>query len=58
MKWVVSVLAEEQKIRGPSRSQSKHESATALQAGKDSLCMPGQQLESWYLQKREDPHRN
>lgn len=40
MGWVVAIPAKGQKKSwGPSRSHSKHESAAALQAGEDSLCV-------------------
>lgn len=44
MRWGPVVLAEQKKSWGPSGSQSKHESAAALQAGGDSLCMDSSRL--------------
>lgn len=37
----MAVVAGEQKGWGPSKSQSKHESAAALQAGRYSLSIDG-----------------
>lgn len=55
--WWLSWLKGRRRARGPSRSQSKHESAAALQAG-EHTAYAWTALGCWSLQRKGDPHGN